>query len=64
MPLLRYGPLLRIHRREITRSIGSPESERHIVELEEKEACRFLSNLLETPESLFQHLRTYASCPI
>ena len=53
-----YDSMLKLHRREISKFIGSLKSTPHILEVEEKEVGRFLVSLLEKQEQLSHHIRT------
>ncbi|KAI5118229.1 hypothetical protein M0805_000725 [Coniferiporia weirii] len=62
--LLQYGPLLKTHRKEMHRCIGTPAAMERFIELEEIETRRFLLRLLEEPSELIKHIRTTAGAII
>ena len=56
--LRQYGPVLRSHRKEMAKSLGTPASLKKYVGLEELETRRLLYRLLEAPDKLTDCIRT------
>lgn len=50
--------MLKLHRKEFARLIGTSAALKPYAELEETETRRFLFRLLEEPEKLTKHIRT------
>lgn len=53
-----YGEYLKIHRKGITKIAGSSVSVSAFNRVQEVEAAHFLLNMLDSPEGLFDHIRT------
>ncbi|KAI5118227.1 hypothetical protein M0805_000723 [Coniferiporia weirii] len=62
--LLQYGPILKTHRKEMHKCIGTPAAMERFVGLEEIETHRFLLRLLEEPSNLIKHIRNTAGAII
>ena len=58
---VQYGSLFRLHRKEMARLIGSSSAMKSYTLLEEVETHRFLLRLLDEPQKLIQHIRTWVS---
>ncbi|KAI1826284.1 cytochrome protein [Xylaria intraflava] len=64
MPMLPYNKMLRYQRKLIYTFIGSPAAATTYIDVQEKEAHRFLLRVLQRPESFLDHIRTEAGAII